>query len=76
MSLLVYSLLFFQGTFGILGVTFLVVGWCSTPHQRKRNRCTSKAACHAFQTQFGRAGERLVLLVYHRGQPCSTFATR
>jgi hypothetical protein len=62
----------FSGTFGILGLTFLVVGLVfNANHQRQTNRCTSETegVVTAFQTQFGSSGVRLVYSFSIDGQP-------
>ena len=62
----------FSGTFGILGLTFLVVGLVfNATTNGKRNRCTSETegVVTAFQTQFGSSGVRLVYSFSIDGQP-------
>lgn len=62
----------FSGTFGILGLTFLVVGLVfNATTNGKRNRCSSETegVVTAFQTQFGSSGVRLVYSFSIDGQP-------
>ena len=62
----------FSGTFGILGLVFLLVGLgFSAAERRRQNRCTAETegTVSAFQTQFGSSGVRLVYSFSIDGQP-------
>ena len=62
----------FSGTFGILGLVFLLVGLgFSAAERRRQNRCTAETegTVSAFQTQFGSGGVRLVYSFSIDGQP-------
>ncbi|HQQ41128.1 MAG TPA: DUF3592 domain-containing protein [Clostridia bacterium] len=72
MSFVGLFVIIFSGTFGILGLTFLVVGLVfNATTNGKRNRCTSETegVVTAFQTQFGSSGVRLVYSFSIDGQP-------
>ena len=62
----------FSGTFGIVGLVFLLVGLgFSVSETRRQNRCTAETegTVSAFQTQFGSSGVRLVYSFFIDGQP-------
>lgn len=62
----------FSGTFGLVGLIFLLVGLgLSAGETRRRNRCTAETegTVSAFQTQFGSGGVRLVYSFFIDGQP-------
>jgi hypothetical protein len=62
----------FSGTFGILGLTFLVVGLVfNATTNGRQNRCTSETegVVTAYQTQFGSSGVRLLYSFSIDGQP-------
>ena len=61
----------FSGTFGILGLVFLLVGLgFSASETRRQTRCTAETegTVSAFQTQFGSSGVRLVYSFFIDGQ--------
>ena len=70
-SLALFAIVF-SGTFGILGLTILVVGLSvNAASNGRRNRCIAETegVVTAFQTQFGSNGVRLVYSFSIDGQP-------
>ena len=62
----------FSGTFGILGLIFLIIGLAlNASIERKRSRCTAYAegTVSAMQTQFGANGLRAVYSFLIDGKP-------
>ena len=62
----------FSGTFGLVGLIFLLFGLGFTATEtRRQSRCTAETegTVSAFQTQFGSSGVRLVYSFFIDGQP-------